>query len=460
MRPQRSMEPGERCLQAQKGGERCALLSCRSLGSASTLFEKARRARIGNRLRSVNAHAEQKGFKLRRTGNSPKIQEPHNGGNGHWRSAKERGCTRTCSRSPSPRDCAVARRHACRPVIRQALRRARIHLWVDQWSQKPHLTKDRKNILCKTENFVSLVVRDFRHVPAQAHLRHRRRRIHRIHWIEQIHEVRREQRETACRIFRSGWRTSQKISKTQKCQHPQNISRDSDLERPINMAPRKRSIYTHFPKDQNCEVCKRIKITRALCRRRIGESVHGQKFGDLITADHKVLNEVCDSRNNHLYSVVVQDLPTQWIQSYPCKTKNYPGDGKELTKVSRADWKAESHLHRQLIGLWQILWRLFMESSYFDTPGIAERAVRRIKEGTSEYYCNQAWMKSGGLILCNAIAICEMFKTYRHMGKHLTNDDSENHWKARSFRAVQLWLNIIRLLQKTSQGPTTLVRHF
>ena len=29
--------------------------------------------------------------------------------------------------------------------------------------------------------------------------------------------------ETACRIFRNGWRSSQKISKTQKCQHPQAL---------------------------------------------------------------------------------------------------------------------------------------------------------------------------------------------------------------------------------------------
>ena len=44
-------------------------------------------------------------------------------------------------------------------------------------------------------------------------------------------------------------------------------------------------------------------------------------FGGLITADHKVLSEGCESRNNHRYAVVVQDLATQWIQSYPCKTK-------------------------------------------------------------------------------------------------------------------------------------------
>ena len=30
----------------------------------------------------------------------------------------------------------------------------------------------------------------------------------------------------------------------------------------------KQSVYTHFPKDRNCEICKRTKITRAPCRRR------------------------------------------------------------------------------------------------------------------------------------------------------------------------------------------------
>ena len=67
---------------------------------------------------------------------------------------------------------------------------------------------------------------------------------------------------------------------------------------------------------------KRTKITRAPCRRRNGEAVpRAEKIGDLITADHKVLSDNCESRNNHRYAVVVQDLATQWIQAYPCKTK-------------------------------------------------------------------------------------------------------------------------------------------
>ena len=78
----------------------------------------------------------------------------------------------------------------------------------------------------------------------------------------------------------------------------------------------KHSVYTHFPKDRNCEICQRTKITRAPCRRRIGGAVpRAEKFGDLITADHKVLSEGCESRNNHRCAIVVQDLATQWIQS-------------------------------------------------------------------------------------------------------------------------------------------------
>ena len=50
--------------------------------------------------------------------------------------------------------------------------------------------------------------------------------------------------------------------------------------------------YFYFPKDRNCEVCKRTKITRAPCRRWNGETVpRAEKFVDLITADHKVLDE-------------------------------------------------------------------------------------------------------------------------------------------------------------------------
>ena len=95
----------------------------------------------------------------------------------------------------------------------------------------------------------------------------------------------------------------------------------------------KHSVYTHFPKDRNCEICQRNKITRAPCRRRIDRVVlRAEIFGDLISADHNVLSEGCESRNNHRCAVVVQDLATQWIQSYPCKTKTSQETQKSLQK--------------------------------------------------------------------------------------------------------------------------------
>ena len=57
----------------------------------------------------------------------------------------------------------------------------------------------------------------------------------------------------------------------------------------------KHNVYTHFPKDRNCEICKRTKITRAPCRRRNGEAVpRAVNFGDLITADHTIYWSVCN----------------------------------------------------------------------------------------------------------------------------------------------------------------------
>ena len=57
-------------------------------------------------------------------------------------------------------------------------------------------------------------------------------------------------------------------------------------------------------------------------------------------------------------------------QSYPRKTK-ISGDGKELTKVSRAVGKAESHSHWQFIEIWQSVW-IIMESLYINTSPIGK----------------------------------------------------------------------------------------
>ena len=136
------------------------------------------------------------------------------------------------------------------------------------------------------------------------------------------------------------------ISKTKKCQlegqHSQTL-----LKRPTKVVPRKHSIYTHFPKDRNCEICKRTNITRAPCRKRTGDAIlRAENFGDLITADHKVLIEGDESRNNHR-----QKFSHSMDTILSVQNENFSGDGQEFTRVSRAVGKAEGHLHRQFFGI-------------------------------------------------------------------------------------------------------------
>ena len=123
---------------------------------------------------------------------------------------------------------------------------------------------------------------------------------------------------------------------------PPHTSQDSDSERPTKVVSKSRShsIFTHSPKDRNCEVCLRTKIARAPCRKRTGEAAHrAEKLGDLITADHKVLYEKGESRNNHRYAVVVRDFATQRIQSYPCTTKTSQETEKSLPKFLQPSQK-------------------------------------------------------------------------------------------------------------------------
>ena len=85
----------------------------------------------------------------------------------------------------------------------------------------------------------------------------------------------------------------------------------------------------------------RTKITRAPCRRRNGEAVpRAANFGDLVTADRKVLSDNCESRNNHRYAVVVQDLAAQWIQAYPCKNKT----SQETQRSLKSSWNPRGSL--------------------------------------------------------------------------------------------------------------------
>ena len=94
------------------------------------------------------------------------------------------------------------------------------------------------------------------------------------------------------------------------------------------------SVYTHFPQDQNCEICKRTKITRAPCRRRNGGAVpRAEIFGDLITADHKVLSENCESRKQSPICSRGAGLGQPKDPVVSVQNKNFTENTEKLAKV-------------------------------------------------------------------------------------------------------------------------------
>ena len=133
----------------------------------------------------------------------------------------------------------------------------------------------------------------------------------------------------------------------------------------------------------------RTKITRDPCRKRTGTAVsRAENAGDFITADRKVLGEGCESRNNHRYAVVVQDLATQWIQSYQCKTKTSQETEKRLQNFLEPTWTPKVIYTDNSLDFGKacedLSWNHCTSTPHrSETNGIAERALRRIKEGTS-----------------------------------------------------------------------------
>ena len=128
---------------------------------------------------------------------------------------------------------------------------------------------------------------------------------------------------------------------------------------------------------------------RASCRRRTGTVVPGtENLDNLTIADRKGLSEGCESRNNHRHAVVVQDLATQWIRSYPCKTTTSQETQKSLrkflepTKKPKVIYTDNSWDFRKACE--DLSWNHCTCTPHRSgTNGIAERAERRVKEGTS-----------------------------------------------------------------------------
>ena len=98
----------------------------------------------------------------------------------------------------------------------------------------------------------------------------------------------------------------------------------------------KHSVQTHSPKDPNCDVCfEDQKWQGLLAEDALPQSCPERKISVIWSLQITIVPSAgCESRNNHRYAVVVQDLATQWLQSYPCKTKTSQETQKNLRKFT------------------------------------------------------------------------------------------------------------------------------
>ena len=164
----------------------------------------------------------------------------------------------------------------------------------------------------------------------------------------------------------------------------------------------KHSVYTHFPSRPKLRDLQKDQNHKGP----IAEDAMAKPYLELknlvclITADHKVLRDNCESRNNHRYAVVVQDLATQWIQAYPCKTKTSQETQRSLQKFLEPERKPKVIYNDNSLEFGKacedLSWNHCASTPHrSETNGIAERAVRRVKEGTSAVLLqsglNESW---------------------------------------------------------------------
>ena len=215
------------------------------------------------------------------------------------------------------------------------------------------------------------------------------------------------------------------------------------------------SIFTQFPKERNYEVCKRTKVTRTLCRRRTRNRVpRAEKFGDLITADHKVFSEDRVSSNNQWYAVVIQDLTSQRMQSYPCKTKSFQETLKSLRKFLNPTFKSKSHLYWQFIDIWPSMWRVILESLGIYVSSFQDK-----------WYCWTSSTQNKGRNVCCIVAIRlgrKMMIEFHEMlllsAKHSRSIVGQEDilWTTIWRTFSDQWLSIIRFLSNVSQDSANL----
>ena len=153
-------------------------------------------------------------------------------------------------------------------------------------------------------------------------------------------------------------------------------------------------------------------------------------LGDLITADHKVLEQQLRvSKQSSICSRGAGSSHSMDPGGSRAKKQNFTRNPERACKSS---WSPRGNTKviytDNSFGIRKSLWRSFMESLHVlhhtdqETNGIAERAVRRVKEGTSAVLLQSGLNEVGGQILWNVTPICETSQTCCLMGRRPMKD--------------------------------------
>ena len=122
---------------------------------------------------------------------------------------------------------------------------------------------------------------------------------------------------------------------------------------------------------------------------RPGALLPAEKFGDRLTADHAIMNlENMSAEDEALVACVIQDGFSQWWQAYPCKTKGAIDTLQCFQRFLGPDVLAK-HVYTDNSKEFAAALDQLCVCQDTCTPyppasnRIAERAVRRVKEGTA-----------------------------------------------------------------------------
>ena len=134
----------------------------------------------------------------------------------------------------------------------------------------------------------------------------------------------------------------------------------------VESASCKHSVYTHFPKDPNCDICLKTKNKGSLPKTYWYSRAQSGTFWWL---------DYCGSQSSQWRLWISKQSsicnrgaglghPMDPVASV--QNKNFTRNPEKLAKVPGTREETKSHLHWQFLGIWQSLWRSFLESLYVD----------------------------------------------------------------------------------------------